>query len=72
MRERQEEEREVERHRGMCREERDRESNGPYFLDGGARIYSALSLYFFSPGNSESIKHLSRCWAPKSAPIKSK
>lgn len=33
----------------MWLEERDREPNGPYFLDGGARIYSALSLYFSLP-----------------------
>ncbi len=49
---RDERERERERERGMWREERDRESNGPYFLDGGARIYSALSL-FFSPSRKQ-------------------
>lgn len=37
------------------------EPDGPYFLDGGAPIYSALSRYF-SPGNSKSITHLRRCW----------
>lgn len=44
--------------RNVAGRERDREPNGPYFLDGGARIYSALSLYFPPPGNSESIKRL--------------
>lgn len=56
----------------MWLEERDREPNGPYFLDGGARIYSALSLYFPPPGNSESIKRLRWRWVLKAAPIKGK
>lgn len=38
-----------ERERGRDgRGRRNREPNGTYFLDGGARIYSALSLYFSS------------------------